>query len=253
MEEIYENEMLGEEADIKDILTSEEKKGLTARDKSFSAKLELIMEKHGTQDRLELDKLESEITAKVESMESLIENLQRGINIKMSELKLLEKPSGYKDIIDNSPEIKNVIGSLKTIIAGMIQQIQYLNISLEYLNAEKTAVVEKLKTNKNSEVVLQVIEKQEQLYKQSFENMEKMYMRQINSLQAQLDKAHGITLNVSESSLSEKEIGLAKKLLKPKTPPRTPKPTVPTEEEETEETEEDAEQEKSEKEKFSNF
>jgi len=259
-----------EEADVKDVLPSEEKKGLDMRKKSFSAKMDVIMEKFGTQDRLEIDKLDSNITANIESMTSLIENLENACRKEMAKVNFIEQSEGYGNILDKSTQIKNVIGSLKTIIAGMIQQNQYLNISVEYINTEKDAILEKLKTNKNSEVVLQVIEKQEQinnaiferqelLHKQTLENTEKLFMRQINSLHAQLDKAHGITLDVSESSLSEKEIELAEKVLKskpaPKPKPKNGKTEEPKHDEDSEgETEEEQEREEpKEKEKFSEF
>ena len=179
---MFEQETFEEEtADVKDIMTSDEKRSVSSRERSYKSKLESIMDKFGSQDRLEIDRLDSEIKSSKNSMESIVDNLQKSINIEMSKLNLLQKAKGYDSLIQSSPEINETIRIIKTIIKGQIQQIEYLQTIIEYVDSEKTVIVEKLKTAKNSEVVMQVIAKQEL-----------MYNNIINKMQARIDKLEGI-------------------------------------------------------------
>lgn len=175
-------ENIGEEVDIKDILNSEEKKGFEARSKNYASKLAVLMEKFGSQDRFDIERLNSEINAQTEGIESVIGNLERAINIEMSNLKNIQETKGYDSLLENVPDLKETIERLNKIIKGMIQQIQFLNILIEYINSEKIVVVEKLKTNKNSEVVLGVIDKQEKIQKANFDTLKEFFQESMNSL-----------------------------------------------------------------------
>lgn len=178
-------------ADAKDVLTSEEKRGLNSKNNTYKFRLDSIMEKFGSQDRLEIDRLDSEICAQIEGIHTSVDNMEKAINLEMSKLKRLQEVKGYETLMEQAPPIKETVGSLKTVIKGMIQQIQFLNIALEYLNAEKTAVVEKIKTHKNSEVVLQVISETKKMNKENMANMEQMYHRIINRYERRIAQLEG--------------------------------------------------------------
>lgn len=175
-------ENIEEEADIKDILTSEEKRGLEARNKNYASKLAVLMEKFGSQDRFDVERLNNEINAQIEGIDSVIGNLERAINIEMSSIENIKKTKGYNSLLENVPDLKDTIERLNKIIKGMIQQIQFLNISIEYINNEKKVVVERLKTNKNSEIVLGVIDKQEKIQKANFDTLKEFFQESLNSL-----------------------------------------------------------------------
>lgn len=190
-----------EQADVKNILTSDEKGALIAREKSYASKLEIITEKFGTQDKLDIEKLDSEIGAKIESMESIIGNIERDIRLNMSTLELIQTSKGYDNLLDVAPQLKNNINILKTIMKGMIQQINFHNIIFEYLTREKKIIVEKLRTNKNSEVVLGVIEKMEKIQKTSFETLKEFYQESLNSVK---DENRMLRARLFGESVSEK-------------------------------------------------
>lgn len=198
-------ENIEEEADVKDIMTSEEKRGLEARGKNYSSKLAVLMEKFGSQNRLDIDRLDTEINAQTEGIDSVIGNLERAINIEMSNINKLQETKGYDNLLGSVPDLKETIEKLKKIIKGMIQQIQFLNISIEYLNAEKEAIVEKLRTNKNSEVVLGVIEKQEKIQKANFDTLKEFFQESLNSVKEENRLLRARLFGVSDAEKNEEE------------------------------------------------
>jgi len=188
---------------IESMLSGGEAAKLKKTEEDFRERLESIIREVKPK-RTNIEKLDSEIAARTEGINSLVNNIAKNINLTFSNIKRREESAGYNEVLDKASTVKETVLLMKNLIKDQIAEKTLLYVIIYYYEEEKNILLNLLKDVKDSEIELQL-----------FTRMEKMYTDQIARMQAQIDNLLGI----AENSVSAKEIGIVKRFAK-----KTPKP-----------------------------